>query len=345
MHRFLFLLSIVLGTASGQWSGHATAGLPRTPDGRPNLSAPAPQAADHHPDLSGVWRLDFGANVFDVAKDLDPGDVRPWAEQIHQQRLVTPGKDRWTMMCLPGGPALGLDRQIAKIVQTPQLILILYEDLTYRQIFIDGRQLPNDPNPTWMGYSVGRWESDTLVVESAGFNDRTWLDYGGHPHTEGLSITERYNRVDAGHMALEITYTDRQAYAKSWTVRGKLSLAADAELIEFVCAENEKDRAHVVDGSKIVMVPSEVLSKYVGNYEIILPGGRTPVLMPVTLSGTQLMIDLFGDGGKFLLKPLSESIFSGSPGMVIQFVLDARGEVTHLIVSSIEGDITAVHKE
>jgi len=339
------LVSIALGSASGQWLRYPTAGLPRTPDGRPNLYAPTPQTADRHPDLSGVWRLDFGSNFFDVTKDLEPGDVRTWAEHLYQQRLVTPGKDRWTMTCLPGGPALGLDRQIAKIVHTPQLILILYEDLTYRQIFLDGRELPNDPNPTWMGYSVGRWEGNMLVVESAGFNDRTWLDYGGHPHTEGLSITERYSRIDAGHISLEITYTDLHAYAKSWKVNGKLSLAADDELIESVCAENEKDRAHIVDGSKIVLVPSEVLAKYVGNYEIVLPGGRTPVLMPVTLSGAQLMIDLFGDGGKFLLKPLSETTFSGSPGMVIQFVQDARGEVSHLTVSSVEGDITAIHKK
>jgi len=139
MHRLLLLLSITLGAASGQWARHTSAGLPRTPDGRPNLSVPASRTSDGRPDLSGVWWLDFGGNFFDVAKDLEPGTVRPWAEHLYQQRLETPGKDRWTMMCLPGGPALGLDRQIAKIVQMPQLILILYEDLTYRQIFLDGR--------------------------------------------------------------------------------------------------------------------------------------------------------------------------------------------------------------
>jgi hypothetical protein len=298
---------------------------------------------DGRPDLSGVWRLDFGGNVFDVAKDLQSGDVRPWAEHLFQQRLVTPGKDRWTMLCLPGGPALGLDRQIAKIIQTPQLILILYEDLTYRQIFLDGRGLPDDPNPPWMGYSVGQWEDNTLLVESSGFNDRTWLDYGGHPHTEALRITERYRRIDTGHLALEITYSDPQAYAKPWTIAGKLSFAADDELIESVCAENEKDRRHIVDDLKVVSVPSETLSKYVGNYEIVLPG-RAPVLMPVTLRGAQLAIDLFGDGGKFLLQPLSEITFTASPGMVIQFVLDTRGGVTQMIVSSVEGDMTAIRK-
>src|SRR5438105_4302664 len=286
MHRLLLPLSVALASASGQWLSHSAAGLARTPDGKPNLSAPAPKTPDGRPDLSGVWRLDFGANFFNVANDLKPGEIRTWAEDLYQQRLVTPGKDRWTMMCLPGGPALGLDRQIAKIVQMPQLILILYEDLTYRQIFLDGRELPADPNPTWMGYSVGRWEADTLVVESAGFNDRTWLDFGGHPHTDALRITERYRRIDTGHAELEITYRDPQAYPKPWTIGGKLSLAANAELIEYVCAENEKDRSHVVvDDSKIVRIASEILSKYAGNYEGVLPGARTPVPMPVMLSG------------------------------------------------------------
>jgi len=344
MQRLLLLLSAGLSSASGQWLGHTPTGLPRTPDGKPNLSARAPRTALGRPDLSGVWRLDLGANLFDVAKDLKPGDIQTWAEDLYQRRLATLGKDRWTMTCLPGGPALGLDRQIAKIVQTPQLILILYEDLTYRQIFLDGRELPNDPNPTWMGYSVGQWEDDTLVVESAGFNDRTWLDYGGHPHTEALRITERYRRIDVGHIDLEITYRDPQAYAKPWTIGGKLHLAADTELIEFVCAENEKDRSHVVeDDSKIVSVTSEILSKYAGNYEAVPPGGRTPALVPVTLSGAQLTADFFGI--KFLLKPLSATTFSSTPGAVIQFVLDERGEVSHLVLRSIEFDITAIRKK
>src|SRR5437879_12223190 len=117
MPALLLLLSTALASASGQWLSHPTAGLPRTPDGKPSLSAPAPKTPDGRPDLSGIWRLDFGASFFDVAKDLRPGDIRTWAEDLYQQRLVTPGQDRWTMMCIPGGPAMGLDRQIAKIVQ------------------------------------------------------------------------------------------------------------------------------------------------------------------------------------------------------------------------------------
>jgi hypothetical protein len=161
---------------------------------------------------------------------------------------------------------------------------------------------------------------------------------------QGLRITERYRRIDTGHINLEITYSDPQAYAKPWTIRGKLRIAADTELIEYVCAENEKDRSHVVaDDSKIVSVPAEILAKYAGNYEGVPPGGRTPVPVPVTLSAAQLMMD-FG-GVKFVLKPLSATTFSSTPGEVIQFVLDARGEVTHLVLRSIEFDITAIRKK
>jgi hypothetical protein len=340
MFKLLLLVSIAAAAASGQWLHQPTPDIPRTPGGKPDLSAPAPKTGSGRPDLSGVWRLDFGANFFDVATDLQPGDTRPWADNLYRQRLATPSKDRWTVMCLPGGPALGLDRQIEKIVQMPQLILILYEDLTYRQIFLDGREFPSDPNPTWMGYSVGHWDNDTLVVESAGFNDRTWLDYGGHPHTEALRIAERYRRMDAGHISVEITYSDPQAYSKQWTIGGKLSLAADTELIESVCAENEKDRSHlVVDDAKIVSIPVEVLAKYVGTYQFVPPIGPTPSLK-VDLLGNQLMMDF----GKSPLKPLSETVFSSTIGLVIQFVMDGKGEVTHLVVQTVEGDLRAVRK-
>jgi hypothetical protein len=341
MRRFLLLLS-TLASAFGQWPNFPSGGLARTPDGKPNLSAPAPKTADGRPDLTGVWLLDFGKNLFDVVQDLKPSDIQTWAEELHQQRLATPGKDRWTMTCLPGGPAIGLDRQIAKIVQTPQLILIIYEDLTYRQIFLDGRELPKDPNPTWMGYSIGRWQGESLVVESSGFNDRTWLDYEGHPHTEALRITERYRRTDLGHIDLEIIYSDPHAYAKSWTIRGKLNLA-DTELIESVCAENEKDRSHLVANEAMVSLPEEILAKYAGNYEGVPPGGRSPMPVPVTLSRAGLTVD-FG-GVKFLLKPLSATTFSSTSGAVIQFVRDESGVITHLVLHSIEFELTAARKK
>ena len=134
-----------------------------------------------------------------------------------------------------------------KIVQTSNLLVILYEYQTiFRQIFIDGRALPKDPNPTWMGYSVGHWDGDTLVVTTAGYNDRTTLDLAGHPHTEALRLTERYHRRDAGHLDLQVTFDDPKAYTKPWTVLIKQALVVDTELLDEVCLENEKSLQHLV---------------------------------------------------------------------------------------------------
>ena len=151
-----------------------------------------------------------------------------------------------------------------KIVQTSSLLVVLNEDLTYRQIFLDGRGLPKEPNPTFMGYSAGRWEGDTLVVESTGFTDRTLLDTGGHPHTEALHVTERFHRTDFGHIDLQVTFEDPAVYAKPLVVPVRMQLAADDELIEFVCRENEKDYEHIVGkaSDERHALPTEVLSKY-----------------------------------------------------------------------------------
>ncbi len=127
--------------------------------------------------------------------------------------------------------------------------MILYEAIrNFREIFTDGRPLPADPNPTWMGYSVGHWDGDTLVVESSGFNDRTWIDTGGHPHSEALRVTERFLRRDFGHITLQTTIDDPKAYTKPWTVSYDLRLLPDTELLEYVCTENNKDMQHIVVG-------------------------------------------------------------------------------------------------
>jgi Domain of unknown function (DUF3471) len=334
----LFLMSIL--SAWGQWPDRVTA--------KPDLTAPAPRAADGKPDLSGFWQLGFNSYFFDVTGDLKPGDIAPWAKAVFDRRTENLAKDRWTIQCLPGGPAVGLDRQVAKIVQTPELIVILYEDLTYRQIFLDGRGLPADPNPTWMGYSVGKWEGDTLVVESAGFNDRTWLDYGGHPHTEALHITERYQRVDAGHIHFEMTYSDPKAYARPWTIRAEFTLLPGSELIEYVCAENEKDRPHLVgtaadDLKSAVTVPAATLAKYAGAYEFTPPGAPAPMIVGVSLEGTELSADFAGQ--KMPLTPQSETTFSTPPGAAFRFVTDKEGNVSRLVITAVEGDITATRKK
>lgn len=337
MLRFLALLYAVTVCASGQWPG---------PGRKPNLAAPAPKTPGGKPDLSGVWQLNAGNYVFDVTAELKPGEVQKWAQDVYQQHLEALGKDRWSVTCLPGGPALGLDKQIAKIVQMPGLLVILYEDLTYRQIFLDGRALARDANPTWMGYSTGKWEGEALVVESAGFNDRTWLDYLGHPHTEALRITERYHRNDYGHISLETTYNDPKTYSRPWTIRTTLTLAVNSELLEYVCAENERDRSHMVgkasdDLKKAVTVAPEVLARYAGAYEILPPGARIPVTLNVKLLGTELTMDF---NGRIPLTPLSETTFTTPPGARIEFFLNDQGAVTHLVVTIAEGDLRAVRK-
>jgi hypothetical protein len=348
----LSILCVASMTLPAQWLNHPTPGIPRTPDGKPNLAAPAPKASDGKPDLSGLWRLGveigIGANI---TAELPPADIQPWVAALSRRRLEEFGKDDPEITgCRPGGPRHITRAGLAKIVQTPSLIVILYEDLAYRQIFLDGRPLPADPNPNWMGYSIGHWEGDTLVVATAGFNDRTWLDFAGHGHTEALRMTERYRRSDFGHMDLQVTLDDPQAYARPWTVSAGGSLAADTELLEYVCLENEKDRSHLVGRTseeKQVTVAPEILAQYVGLYEVGSPNAfdtRAPRnVFTITLVNGELLIDLQGKG-KVPMIPLSETMFSPRLLGTYQFVKNDQGIVTHMLVHSAEEVLTAVRK-
>lgn len=333
--------------APAQWLNLPTPGIPRTTDGKPNLSAPAPHTADGKPDLSGLWRLNAGpGHISNVAAGLKQGDVQPWAEALYKERLGNLGRDDpWTIGCLPEGPRSLVKggNGPARILQTPREVVILYDDLTYRQIFLDGRALPKDPNPSWMGYSVGHWEVDTLVVESTGFNERSWLDMGGHPHTESLRTTERFRRTSFGHMDVAVTFDDPKAYAKPWTVSFGAGLAADTEMLEYVCNEDEKDRAHLVgrtDEEKKVTVPVETLSKYVGVYETVGTTGTATAArtFTVTLEGDRLMIEMAGNG-KLPMVPLSQTTFSPRFLGTYEFVKDERGEFTRMVAYSTEGDV------
>jgi hypothetical protein len=241
------LLAIAL---AAQWLQFPTPGVPRLPDGKPNLTAPAPRTADGRPDLSGVW-LPRGRYIQDLAGDLKPGELsfQPWAAEVYKHRLDTLSREDPQAHCvLSGVPRENLIPYPLKIVNTTNgMIVILYEALhSYRQIFMDGRRLPKDPNPTWMGYSIGHWDGDTLVVESAGFVENNWLDNNGHPGTESLRLTERFRRRDFGHIDLQMTIDDPKAYTKPWTVTVPLQAIPDSELIEYVCDENEKDLQHLV---------------------------------------------------------------------------------------------------
>jgi hypothetical protein len=246
--------------ALAQWTNITNPALPRKPDGTPNLSAPAPRAADGKPDLSGIWWVpDPSVEGVDappkyslnLAADLSPDalGMQPWARALMQQRQADMRKDMPTSRCLPWPvPAIAAVPVPFRIIQTADSIVILYEELNmFRQIFLDGRVLSKNPNPTWLGYSKGRWEGDALVVDTRGFNDRSWLDGLGHPHSEALHVIERYRRLDFGHMEIAFTIDDPKTYTKAWTNRMPVELTPpDTQLYEDVCRENEKDVPHLV---------------------------------------------------------------------------------------------------
>ena len=255
--RKLLLLTALLLTASpaaAQWLDLPLKNVPLLPDGRPNLKAPTPMTRDGKPDLSGVWWVPFVSPEADVpgavpkyllnlASDLKPGEVvmLPWAQAFVKEQIASFGKNHPVSRCLPPGVPLSYTTPVPfKIVQTPELVVMLYEySNSFRQVFVDGRTLPTDPHPTWVGYSVGRWEGDVLVVETTGFNDRTWLDGVGHPHTEELRITERYRRQDIAHMSIQITIDDPKTYVKPWTTTIATELFNRTDVMEYVCAENQ----------------------------------------------------------------------------------------------------------
>jgi hypothetical protein len=234
--------------ASAQWLNLPSANMPRTKDGKVDLNAKAPRLPDGKADLGGIWLVPGLKYLINIAADLKEVPFQPWAASVYKEHVDTLGKDDPNNLCLPSGiPEKDAVTSPWKIVQTPGLILILYESRTiFRQIFMDGRPLPKDPNPTWQGYSVGHWDGDTLVVETTGTNGKAWLDTNGHPVTDALRVTERFTRKDFGHMDLAITIDDSKAYTTPWTVHENPTLQPDDELIEYICEENNKDVGHFV---------------------------------------------------------------------------------------------------
>jgi hypothetical protein len=265
---------------AAQWPNYPTAGAPRTPDGKAILDAPAPKAPDGHPDLSGIWDLrgpgggrggpggqqKGGGPKGGAPPELPPGTppmatfknvgsgfkeglpMLPWAADLLKQRKSENSKDNPDAHCLPLGlMQLHMHPQPRKIIQTPGLIVILYEAQGgIRQIFTDGRPLPKDPEPWWYGYSVGKWDGDTLVVETTGFRDDVWLDIDGSPLTESGKMTERIKRLNYGTLQTDVTIEDPKAYTKPFTVRVVHHLLPDTDLIEFICSENDRSGPHLV---------------------------------------------------------------------------------------------------
>jgi hypothetical protein len=235
-------IGITAPAASAQWVSLPLPGTPRTSDGKPDLRAPAPRTADGKPDLSGIWKVDSPRYNESLLPPGEQPPMLPWAADLYKQRVATRGADRPGLYCMPHGvpDAMTPPNLPFKIVQTPQLVLHLYEEFhKYRQIHTDARPLPDDPDPAWYGYSIGRWEGDTLVVETAGFREGSWLDNSGHPHTEALRTTERYRRIDFGSMELQVTIDDAKAYARPWTSQTiRFVLQPDTELMEHLCENN-----------------------------------------------------------------------------------------------------------
>jgi len=245
------VLLLLAGTASlcAQWLNYPSKGIPRRPDGKPDLTAPAPKAADNKPDLSGIWQVPDPKYLANIAADLKPGDVpfQPWAAKVFdERRKLLHASEESNAHCLPPGvPRVNATPNPFKVVQMPGETVILYEAfMLYRQIFTDGRPFPPDMQPSWQGYSTGQWQGENFVVETRGFNGETWLDQAGHPTTDAFHLTERFHRRDVGHMDIQITIDDSKAYTKPWTITEKFELLPDTDLIEFVC-ENERDVEHL----------------------------------------------------------------------------------------------------
>jgi hypothetical protein len=265
------LIGLLLGTAfvcHAQWLSHRDPDTPRTKEGKADLTAPAPRF-NGEPDLSGVWEAerspvseytrvlgtDFGTQQVDteditkyfinVFWDLKPEEqpLRPEAIAIVKERAKSQGP---VAQCLPAGVPMSTLVYSFKLVQAPREIVMLPGvGGPPRQIYMDGRRLPKDPDPAWMGYSVGRWEGDTLVVETSGFDERSYVDGLGHPRSSSMRITERFHRRDFGHMDLEMKFEDPKYYTRSFAVKTALNLLPDTDVLEYVCAENEKDRVHL----------------------------------------------------------------------------------------------------
>jgi hypothetical protein len=268
----IVLLSEACLCLHAQWLNYPTPGTPRTPDGKPNLTAPVPRATNGKPDLSGVWQVEptpagelkrlfgdlsvenvlgdssaaYSKYLVNILVDFKPEEspLRPEVASLVRQRAeeVYP-----LTRCLPVGvPGDDLLPGPLKVIQTPALILVRNEyENTFRQIYTDGRKAPADPEPLWLGYSVGKWEADTLVVDTVGFNDQGWLDGMGHPRSEALHVTERFHRRDFGHLDVEVTIDDPKVYTRSFSVKFTELLLPDSDVTEYFCSENEKDRSHI----------------------------------------------------------------------------------------------------
>ena len=262
--RLTYLAAFVIAlpaAASAQWLEYPTPGVPRTADGKPDMTAPTPRTADGKPDFSGMWgwetRANCGAhcNDFQISREFiniaatlkEPLPYQPGVADLVKRRAAVQNEDP-NAHCMPrGAPRIWADDYYKRIFQVPDRVIILTErNMQYRQIFTDGRPLPIDPNPTWNGYSTAKWDGDTLVVQTVGFKDDLWLDANGNPLTGAGNLTERIRRPNYGTLEVGMTIDDPKSYTASWTVTLTQPLVLDSELLDYYCLENEKSLAHMV---------------------------------------------------------------------------------------------------
>lgn len=348
MNRFLLALTLFACAtpAAAQWLDRPWPDIPRTADGQPNLAAPAPRGPDGKPDFNGVW------NGPRPDPNLDPATLRPWVAELARERQQNYFRARPYFRCLPSGPETERFGGWKRIIQAPDAIAILSDDLTYRVIHMDGRELEADPIPSWTGYSAGRWDGDTLVVESNGFNDSTWAVRFGVSHSESLHVTERYRRTSFGRIVGEVTFTDPDAFTEPWSFTVNLELAADTEMLESVCELTSDSWAGSMTDTaeRNVAVAPEVMARYAGaytgvyggrerTYEVLISDGR----LIATITGDYVQSGLgaagLDEGATRVLMPLSETLFEGL-GLNYEFVVEDEGVASALIVTHVSGSYT-----
>jgi hypothetical protein len=347
------VVAIVSATPSivvAQWPRYMAADVPKTADGKPNLSAPTPRMPDGKPDLSGLWQngptglggapssdpnAPPAATFFNVGANIKGGlPLRPWAADLLKQRNDDHSKDNPDAHCLPMGLLQFHEHpQPRKIVQTPSLIVIIYEaNYGLRQIFLDGRPRPtNDPQPWWYGYSTGKWDGDTLIVETTGVRDGGWLDIWGSPLTDQAKITERFRRTNYGTLTVDVTIDDPKAYTKPFTVRFTQDLVPDGELIEFICAENEQSASHLLGkdaGPAKFDVSAQTFDRYVGRYRT-----AQGMLVTITRDGAHFYGQMLGLPPFEIFAASEREFFLTSFDARITFEVDARGRATTLVLN------------
>ncbi|HET9130873.1 MAG TPA: hypothetical protein VFO86_08000 [Terriglobia bacterium] len=269
--RLSTIALVMLGTAmatiplAAQWVNYPTADVPRKADGKVDMAAKTPRLADGKPDFSGVWTSDeidprkpneppnpkdatTSRRMINLGVELPGGlPYQPWLAALVKERTANHAIDDPHVKCFPDNflRAYGTPH-LLKFVHTPKLMLVLNEwNAGFRQIFTDARPLPIDPTPSWQGFSTAKWSGDTLIVDTIGVRDDSWVDWNGSVITESAKVREQFQRPDLGHLVVQVTVDDPKAYTKPWTVTIKERLIVDTELIEEICLEGEKDLQHL----------------------------------------------------------------------------------------------------